>query len=81
MSETVSIRKFEPAECVNICLERRPDGGLRVWSPTVPGLILSGPDPDKVIGDILPVLAVLRPVSGFGTPGFDAALSHKEPKT
>lgn len=52
-------KPFGKSDTVNICLERRPDGGLRVWSPSVPGLILSGPEPDKVMLDILPALAVL----------------------
>lgn len=42
----------------------RPDGGLRVRSPTHPGLVLSHSDPDKVMLDVLPVLAEM----GFAPP-------------
>lgn len=49
---------------VVLVLEQRPDGGLRVYSDDVPGLILSGPEPSKVVRDIptaLEVLKVVRP--------------------
>lgn len=45
-----------PMKQVRIVLERRPDGGLRVHSPDVLGLILSHNDADKVMTDILPAL-------------------------
>jgi uncharacterized protein YkvS len=50
-----------------ICIKIAPrgDGGIRVWSDDVPGLILSGLDPLKVIADIGPALA--------GLSGFSAA--------
>lgn len=37
-------------------LERRPDGGLRVYSPHVKGLVFSGPDPALVMSDVIPAL-------------------------
>lgn len=46
---------------VSLSLEFRPDGGLRVYSDNVPGLILSGVDPDAVMSDVLPVLRELWP--------------------
>lgn len=45
---------------VSIVLEDRPDGGLRVYSDDVSGLVLSGADPDEVMSDILPAIRVLR---------------------
>lgn len=50
---------------VTIKLLVREDGGLRVCSDDVPGLILSGPDQAVVLGDVLPALRVLMP-SLFG---------------
>lgn len=52
-------------ETVNICIEQRPDGGLRAWSPTVPGLILSHSDENKVMADIL---IALRGLGHFAPP-------------
>ncbi len=37
---------------VRVSLERRDDGGLRVWSEDLPELVLSHADADKVIADI-----------------------------
>ena len=43
-----------------IC-ERRDDGGLRVTSPEVVGLILSGADPLAVMRDVIPAIdAIMR---------------------
>lgn len=44
---------------LNVTLEERPDGGLRVYSDELPGLILSGPVAAKVIRDIEPAARVL----------------------
>ena len=40
-------------------LEWRDDGGLRVWSDDVPGLVLSNADPRRVIADIAPALETI----------------------
>lgn len=45
---------------VTIKLEPRPDGGLRVSSDDVPGLILSHSNPAKVLADLLPALYELQ---------------------
>lgn len=37
----------------------REDGGIRIWCEEVPGLILSGSDPQKVMSDVIPALNVL----------------------
>lgn len=37
---------------INVRLERRDDGGLRVSSSDLPGLILSGPDAEEIVGQI-----------------------------
>lgn len=41
-----------------IC-ERREDGGLRVTSPEIPGLVLSGADPREVLRDTAPAIDFL----------------------
>jgi hypothetical protein len=43
-----------------VTLERRFDGGLRVYSDDLPGFILSGPDPQKVMADVIPAIQVLQ---------------------
>lgn len=43
-----------------ITLIRRDDGGLRVCSDQIPGLILSGPDPLKVMSDVWPAIQALE---------------------
>jgi hypothetical protein len=46
-------------------IERRPDGGIRVWSDDVPGLVLSHRDPQRVLDDIKPALeTILSEVMG-----------------
>lgn len=54
MNEDILIDK------VTITLQRRGDGGLRVCSDDVPGLVLSGPDPTKVMSDVWPAIEALR---------------------
>ncbi len=44
---------------VIVKLQRRRDGGLRAWSDDVPGLVLSGDDPELVLADIGPALQVI----------------------
>ena len=44
---------------VIVKLERREDGGLRAWSPDVPGLVLSNADPMKVAQALGPALAAI----------------------
>jgi hypothetical protein len=44
---------------VAVTCQLREDGGLRIWSDDVPGLLLSGPDPDAVLADVIPALAAL----------------------
>lgn len=45
---------------VQIFVAERSDGGMRVWSDELPGLILSGPNPRDVGGDIFRAVQVLR---------------------
>lgn len=42
-----------------ITIEDREDGGLRVSSDDIAGLILSGPDKEKVLADMAVVIPVL----------------------
>lgn len=44
---------------VCVMLEDRPDGGLRVHSTELPGLILSGADKRKVTEQIAPAISAL----------------------
>ena len=37
-------------------IQQRKDGGVRVWSDDVPGLVLSGPDPEAVRRDVRPAV-------------------------
>lgn len=44
---------------ITVIFERRGDGGLRARSDDMPGLLLSGPDPEAVFDDVIPALHVL----------------------
>jgi hypothetical protein len=44
---------------ITVCFEARPDGGLRAYSDDVPGLVLSSPDIDGVLGDVTQALSVI----------------------
>ena len=44
---------------IKISIGPREDGGVRIWSDDMPGLILSGSDPLKVMADIGPALKAL----------------------
>lgn len=44
---------------IQISLLRRDDGGLRIFSPTHPGLVLSGTEPEKVLACVWPALLAL----------------------
>lgn len=44
---------------VAIQVERRADGGVRVSSKDVPGLVLSGADMHKVLADVVPAIEVI----------------------
>jgi hypothetical protein len=41
---------------IRLKLIARPDGGLRVRSPDLPGLVLSGKYPGAVLADVLPAI-------------------------
>lgn len=45
---------------ITIQIEPRGDGGICVWSPEIMGLILSGPDPEKIMAAIWPALVALN---------------------
>lgn len=46
-------------ERIWVTFEKRPDGGLRVSSPDVPGFRLSHSDPALVTADIIPALETI----------------------
>ena len=46
---------------ITLHLERRDDGGLCVYSPDVPGLVLSHADPHKVFANIGVALEAILP--------------------
>lgn len=43
----------------NIRVGEHEDGGMRVWSDEIKGLVLSGPDAEKVGAAIMPALKAL----------------------
>jgi hypothetical protein len=43
---------------VHVTIEDRPEGGINVWSASLPGLILAG-SPAKVAGMIVPAITAL----------------------
>lgn len=50
---------------VTVTLEDRADGGLRVRSEDLPGLILSGPDKHRVCDSIAPAIKALLEHKGI----------------
>lgn len=44
---------------ITVTFERREDGGLRVWSEEIPGLVLSHDDINGVIEDVATALSVI----------------------
>lgn len=44
---------------IAIKIAPRGDGGIHIWSDDMPGLVLSGADPVKVMGDLWPAIKVL----------------------
>lgn len=59
---------------VTIVLHRRPDGGLRVHSDNLPGLILSGADQDEVVLDIgVAIKRLLEHRGEWPSPAIDGA--------
>lgn len=50
---------------VTVILEDREDGGLRVYSDDLPGLILAGPDRTKVAGAIISAIEAIFMHKGF----------------
>lgn len=50
---------------VRVTLKDREDGGLRVFSDDLPGLILSGDDRDAVCGSIIPAIRALLEHKGI----------------
>ena len=44
---------------VTVHIKRRRDGGLRVWSDELPGLVLSSRDPEQVLADVAPAIEVI----------------------
>lgn len=51
---------------VSLTIEKRDDGGLRIWSDDLPGLVLSGADPMEVWRDLgLSLKMLLRLHHGF----------------
>lgn len=58
-----------PDREITIRFQDRSDGGLRIWSDDVPGLVLSGPNPTEVIHNLGPALSSIliqcRKLSGL----------------
>lgn len=51
--------KLERPLSITLHFSPREDGGLRIWSDDVPGLILSHSDQDAAMADLGPALAAL----------------------
>lgn len=49
---------------VTVMLEEPPEGGMRVYSDELPGLILSGPNKAKIISAIEPAVRALLALKG-----------------
>lgn len=75
---------------VEVHLELRADGGLRVWSPNVRGFRLSHSDPKAVIDDIIPALTgvlssqlggevCVREISSFSEVGQESRATQPYP--
>jgi len=44
---------------VEVTIEDRPEGGINVWSDSLPGLILSGSDRKRVANMVVPAIRAL----------------------
>lgn len=54
---------------ITVILEDRDDGGLRAYSPEVPGFVLSHPNREAVLADIWPALEmILSAIWGIEKP-------------
>lgn len=49
---------------VTLTFARRPDGGLRIYSDTLPGLVLSGANVPAVLSDLGPAIRGLLQAEG-----------------
>jgi len=59
---------------VSVTLEDREDGGLRVFSADLPGLILSGIDKEAVCSNIAPAIQAI-----FGHQGIEVRVRSARP--
>jgi len=57
----------KPGTKFSLHCEVRKDGGLRILSD-IPGLVLSGPDPNLVLGDVWTAATVIYSFEEFGAP-------------
>ena len=44
---------------VRVCFESRDDGGLRAWSPDLPGFVLSHSNIDALLADVEPAIKTI----------------------
>lgn len=44
---------------ITVCFESRADGGLRAWSPDLPGFVLSHRNIDGLLADVEPALKTI----------------------
>ncbi len=58
-TKTIEIKDCMFVYMYTISVVRREDGGLRIWSDDVPGLLLSGADPSAVWRDLGPAIQTL----------------------
>ena len=62
---------------IEVWTEPRPDGGIRVWSNDLPGLILSGPDRVKVLSDIEPAARLLLHHRGIDASSLEIVVKDR----
>jgi hypothetical protein len=66
---------------INVSIEDRDDGGVRVWSEDLPGLILSGANRTRVLADIEPAVRALMHHAGKSTKGLRIDATFVRPAT
>ena len=71
---------------IEVKFEHREDGGLRAYSDSVPGFVVSHADPALVIAEVPPILEVIlsgmfgSPVRVTATVDIEEALGLADPK-
>lgn len=67
-----------PEMTITLHTEAREDGGLRIWSNDVPGLVLSHSDPSAVWRDLGPSIEMLIRINRARESRLKAKATHSE---